>query len=38
MVFKDNREFINALKGTGDVTVVKKEVDYTFSMVLKQKV
>lgn len=28
MAFKDNREFIEALKKTGDVVLVKKEVDW----------
>jgi len=28
MVFKDNRDFIEALKESGDLVVVKKEVDW----------
>ena len=28
MAFKDNREFIDALKKTGDVVCIKKEVDW----------
>ena len=28
MAFKDNREFIDILKKTGDVVLVKKEVDW----------